>query len=769
MKSAVLFFSFALLLACVPLQAQCTTHSGLTYATVQGQNLQLELLVPASASPVPVVLWIHGGGWFNGSRLPIPTYVSALCSKGYAVASVDYRLSDTALWPAQIQDVKGSVRWLRANAAAYNLDPDRFAAWGTSAGAQLAAMLGVSGDERTVTIGNETLDLEGSTGGNTALSSRVAAVVSWYGYGDLLQMSFYPSTQNHDANTSAEGRLIGDFIQKAPERTASASPVTFASPDDPPFLVMHGTLDDLVPFNQSELLVDALRRHGVRVQWVPVPNAGHGNAAFNTTANFQLVYDFLKAVLLDLPVVAVRIDAADPSASESGDTATFTVSRTGSTAAPLTVRWAPAGTARIGTDYSLAAPWSAVIPAGAASASLTLRPAQDLLAEGEETILVKLASDPAYRIDDAGGSATAVLSDDEPTSGLPVVTLDASDPAASEVGLDGGTFTVSVSPSPAADLRVRYEVSGTASNGQDYTAFSGELTVPAGISSVDLDVDVLADSLLETGETVILTLAPGRFYETGSPSTASVRILELDDESTTPILSVSAADPSASEPGVDKGSFAITRTGSTASSLIVDLLVGGSAAGGSDYANLPSSVFFAKDVNRVFVVVEAKDDTLTEGTETVTVAVEPGPSFLLGPYGSVVTVGDDEPSPGGPGGFYPLTPCRLVDTRNPAGAWGAPRLAAGEVRVFELGGRCGIPSDAAALSLNVTAVSPDAAGFLTLFETGAQLPGTSTISFTAGRNRGNNAILRMTGAPPSLAVASSAGLDLILDVNGYFR
>ncbi|MFL6198979.1 MAG: Calx-beta domain-containing protein [Thermoanaerobaculia bacterium] len=782
MRFAVLLLSSALLLAAAPLLGQCTTWSGLTYGTYQDsggltQELKLDLLVPTSAVPVPVVVYIHGGGWFSGSRLPIPSGVSALCSRGYAVASIDYRLSDTAIWPAQIQDAKGAVRWLRAHAGAYNLDPDRVAAWGVSAGAQLASMLGTSGDEGTVTVGNATVDLEGSTGGNAGFSSRVQAAVSWYGYGDLLQSNFYPTTQDHDASGSPESRLLGNWLQRVPERAATASPVTFASPDDPPFLVMHGTVDDLVPFNQSELLVDALRRQGVRVSWVPVPNAGHGGASFNTAASYQTVYDFLQARLLDLPAVTVRVDATDASASEAAseaDTgnATFTVSRTGSTASPLTVRWAPGGTARIGADYSLAAPWSVVIPAGAASASLTLRPVDDLLAEGDETARVKLASDPAYRIDDAGGSATAVLADDDGTSGLPVVTIEATDPAASEVGPDGGSFTVSVSPSPASDLLVRYEVSGTATNGEDVAALSGELTVPAGVSAVDLDAAVLSDARLEPSETLILTLSPGRFHEVGSPSVASVHILELDDDSPTPVVSVSATDSSASEPGADKGSFTITRTGSTASSLLIDLLVGGSAQAGSDYWNLSSSVLFGRDVARISIVVEAKDDAVAESPETVTLNVAPGPSFLLGPYaGSTVTIADDEPSQGADG-FYPLPPCRLLDTRGPAGAWGRPRLQAGEVRVFELGGRCGIPSDAVALALNVTVAGPDSPGYLALFETGAPRPATSSISYAAGRNQANNAILRLTGYPPSLAVycgADGGGTDLILDVTGYFR
>jgi acetyl esterase/lipase len=756
----------------------CQTFSGLTYATYQDsagqtQELKLELLVPAgAAAPVPVVVWIHGGGWLSGSRLPIPSAASALCNQGYAVASIDYRLTDVAVWPAQIQDCRGAVRWLRAHAATYNLDPDRFAAWGSSAGAQLASMLGTSGGEGTGRVGSVAVDLEGSMGGNAGFSSRVQAVVDWFGQSDFLQMYFYPSTQDHNAHLSPEGKLIGDWIQLNPELTAN--PITYASPDDPPFLIMHGTVDDTVPFNQSELLVDALRAQGARVTWQPVAGANHG---FTTTAENQKVYDFLAANLLNLPAVTIRVDATDASASEAGTgTATFTISRTGSTAAPLTVRWAPAGTARIGTDYSLAAPWSVTIPAGSASAALTLRPVDDALVEGDETAVLKLAHDPAYRIDVTGASATTTISDNDDAAGLPVATVSASDPSASEAGPDGGVFTVSVDPAPVSDLAVRYSVSGTATNGEDYTALSGQVTVPAGASSADVDVPVLVDDRLEPAESVILTLEPSSSYAVSSGvspgSTASVKLLEKDWQTTTPKVAVSATDPYASEPGGADGSFTVSRTGATDASLLIDMVVAGSAQEGSDFANVPGTVQFGKGVSRLTVVIEPHDDFLIEGPETVTLAVSPFTGFFVGPYaGSVVTIADDEPSPGA-GGFYSLPPCRLVDTRGPAGPWGAPRMSAGETRVFELGGRCGVPPDAAAVALNVTVAGPEAQGFVTLFETGALRPTVSTANFQAGQTRANNAIARLTGYPPSLSAycgAAGGGFDLILDVTGYFR
>jgi hypothetical protein len=330
-----------------------------------------------------------------------------------------------------------------------------------------------------------------------------------------------------------------------------------------------------------------------------------------------------------------------------------------------------------------------------------------------------------------------------------------------------------VDPAPASDLVVRYSLSGTATNGEDYTALAGRVVIPAGFFSAQVDVAVLVDERLEPAESVILTVEPSTSYSVGAASLASVKLLERDWQSATPRVSVSATAPYTSEPGMGAdGSFTVSRTGATSSSLLVDLLPGGSARGGTDYGNLPFTVMFGSGVSRLTIVIEPLDDTLVEGPETVTLAVAPESGILLGPYaGSVVTIADDEPSPG-IDGFYPLTPCRLVDTRGPARSWGAPRMSAGEVRVFELGGRCGIPPEATAIALNVTVVGSDAPGFLTLFETGAPQPITWSASFQAGQTRANNALIKLTGYPPSLAVyggTASGGLDLILDVTGYFR
>lgn len=755
----------------------CQTFSGLTYATWTASDgssraLQMELLVPSGApGPVPVVVWIHGGGWFQGSRLPIPAGVSALCSRGYAVASIDYRLVPDAIWPAQLQDCKGAVRWLRAHADQYGLDPDRIAAWGESAGGQLAAMLGVTGSLTTVSIGSVTVDLEGTLGGNAGLSSRVQAAVVWYGQSDLLQMRFYPATTLHDPSGSPESRLIGGPIQTNPERAATASPVSFASPDDPPFLLLHGTIDPLIPFNQSELLTDALRAQGVPGSFVPVPNAGHGGPSFFSQANLQTVYQFLDAWLLNLGPATVSVTAGAGVAEAGPGTGSFTIVRTGSLAAPLTVRWGLGGTAEAGPDFS--GPTQPVtIPAGAASIGFSIHPEDDQLAEGDETVVLALAPDPAYRIDAAQTSASLTIADDEPAGELPEVILQAVDTAAAEAGPDAGSFRLSLAAPLAADLTVRYRVTGTAVNGVDYAPLSGSVILPAGEVSALVDVQPIDDQLAETGETVILALAPSSAYRVGSPALASVVLAdsELDPlRPAIPILSVAATDPAAGEPASD-GAFTVTRTGPTDASLTAELSFGGNARLDVDYAVSSIFVTFDSGVSRVAVPADVLNDFAIEGPETATLAAVPPAGTVAGPYVPVVTIADDETT--GLDGFYTLPPCRLVDTRGPAGPGGAPRLDAGTIRVFPASGRCGIPPEATALALNVTVVGAASPGYLTLYEAGAARPLTSTLNFLPGENRCNNAVIPLAGFPRALAVYGGFGTgstDVVIDVTGYFR
>jgi acetyl esterase/lipase len=206
----------------------------------------------------------------------------AFLRQGYAIASINYRLSQHAKFPAQIEDCKAAVRWLRAHAAEYRLDPTRFAAMGSSAGGHLAAMLGTTGDVKDFDIG-----------ANLDQSSRVQAVVDNFGPTDFLQMDAHrlPSGMVHDTPDSPESELIGGAIQENKARTARANPITFITPGDPPFLIIHGDQDPLVPHHQSELLEAALKKAGVPVTFYTVKGGGHGG--FKDPKVIELTREFL--------------------------------------------------------------------------------------------------------------------------------------------------------------------------------------------------------------------------------------------------------------------------------------------------------------------------------------------------------------------------------------------------------------------------------------------------------------------------------------------
>jgi acetyl esterase/lipase len=243
-----------------------TAHKNLVYANVGKRELLLDLYVPADATkPVPLVIWVHGGGWRNGSKDGIGR-AHELMKRGYAVASVDYRLSGEAVFPAAIEDSKAAVSYLRLNAKKYGLDPDRFGAWGSSAGGHLVALLGVTND----------VSLFDTHEVSSKASSKVQAVCDWFGPTDFLRMNDFESRIDHDAPGSQESEFIGAPIQQNPDKVARANPITYVDESDPPFLIMHGDSDLSVPYNQSELLYAALQKAGVESSLYKVVNGGHG-------------------------------------------------------------------------------------------------------------------------------------------------------------------------------------------------------------------------------------------------------------------------------------------------------------------------------------------------------------------------------------------------------------------------------------------------------------------------------------------------------------
>ena len=240
------------------------------YARVGDKSLSLDVYVPETAEPgkkLPLVVWVHGGAWLGGDKRGGPFL--RLANKGYVLASVNYRLSQEAIFPAQIHDCKAAIRFLRANADRYGVDPDRIGVWGSSAGGHLVALLGTTGDAK---------EIEGDVGDHDAVSSRVQAVVDWFGPTDLTLMgkqSGPESKMDHDAPTSPESKLVGGPIQERKELARTANPITYVTRDDPPFLIMHGDKDPLVPWRQSEILRDALKAAGVDVAYHLQPGAGH--------------------------------------------------------------------------------------------------------------------------------------------------------------------------------------------------------------------------------------------------------------------------------------------------------------------------------------------------------------------------------------------------------------------------------------------------------------------------------------------------------------
>jgi acetyl esterase/lipase len=267
-----------------------TTIEGLEYARIGNDSLELDLRIPDGVGPWPVILYLHSGAWITGDRTGGPAIRQA--SRGYAVASIDYPLAPTYVWPTQLEACKAAVRWLRANAARFNLDPTRIGVFGTSAGGHLAAMLGTTADRP---------EFEGLALGNGQYSSAVKAVVDLYGPTDLLKIDEQklPCYGNLSANSPLmpPSLLMGCPIQQCKDATATSNPINYATPDDPPFLVMQGLLDCLTPWMQSQMLYDALRAQGVQAKLYLLPTAKHADGQFDDQKYKQIISDFFDLYL----------------------------------------------------------------------------------------------------------------------------------------------------------------------------------------------------------------------------------------------------------------------------------------------------------------------------------------------------------------------------------------------------------------------------------------------------------------------------------------
>ena len=250
------------------------------YANVDGHSLKLDLYIPENVPhPVPLIIDVHGGGWMAVDKHEM--IAAGAVKHGFAVASIDYRLSGVAIFPAQIYDCKAAVRWLRAHAGQYGLNPDKIGAWGDSAGGHLVSLLGLTANRP---------ELEGNEG-NTNVSSRVQAVCDFYGPSDLW------TTDHHLADSVANNavpKLIGGLIEQNVEKARLASPLNYVTADACPFLIVHGDKDPIVPLEQSVALNDALQKVGVPTQLYIVKGGGHG---FNDPHAYELANAFFAKYL----------------------------------------------------------------------------------------------------------------------------------------------------------------------------------------------------------------------------------------------------------------------------------------------------------------------------------------------------------------------------------------------------------------------------------------------------------------------------------------
>lgn len=242
-------------------QAQVRIERDVVFAVAEGVELKLDVYRPELPDPLPAILFVHGGGWVGGDKRGMGSFARYFAERGYVGFAVNYRLAPEFKFPAQIEDVKCAVRWIRQHAAEYNVDPDRIGALGTSAGGHLVALLGV-------TDGSE--GLEGECG-DPEISSRLQAVVPYFGPMDLDKL--LTGTTRGSQRAMA---LFGTSCEANPEPCQKASPITYVSSDDPPFMLVHGTRDPVVPFEQSVLMQQALQTAGVEAQLVPIEGAGHG-------------------------------------------------------------------------------------------------------------------------------------------------------------------------------------------------------------------------------------------------------------------------------------------------------------------------------------------------------------------------------------------------------------------------------------------------------------------------------------------------------------
>lgn len=274
------------------------------FGTGGGRDLNMHIVLPKerSSKPAPAFVWIHGGGWMGGTKEGGLGAVGPFVRKGFVGATIEYRLSGEAPFPAQIEDCKCAIRYLRAHADKYNIDPERIAVGGSSAGGHLVALLGTSGGVQ---------ELEG-TGGWPEQSSSVQAVLDLYGPTDFQLFVTTAGYESHNKDGSPESRLLGGgAVLPQTEALQRVNPITYIDKDDPPFLIIHGSKDATVPPNQSQVLHAALQKAGVPSQLHIIDGAGHGGPQFGEPQIQKMKEEFLLQ-LIEKREADSLAESADP-------------------------------------------------------------------------------------------------------------------------------------------------------------------------------------------------------------------------------------------------------------------------------------------------------------------------------------------------------------------------------------------------------------------------------------------------------------------------
>jgi acetyl esterase/lipase len=266
------------------------------YAERDGEKLHLQIFLPTEGDPAmpqkdyPCIVFVQGSAWHRQHLFGHLSNLVRACEHGYVVAIVQYRPSEVAPFPAQMQDAKTAIRYLRKNAKQYRVLADKIALWGDSSGGHTALLAGITGD-----LGPDT-KLYGE------VSCAVRCIVDWYGTVDIGKMNFYPSAQNHVEADSPEGCLIGGKnVLENPDLVAPTVPMYYLDKGvrTPPILIMHGDRDQLVAFNQSCRLYNRLKELGKEVEMYKLKGAYHVVGGFNSDAALDIVLDFLGRHLAD--------------------------------------------------------------------------------------------------------------------------------------------------------------------------------------------------------------------------------------------------------------------------------------------------------------------------------------------------------------------------------------------------------------------------------------------------------------------------------------